>query len=248
MSIVLAIMLFFTGFLSGVVNAIAGGGTFLTFGAMTLAGITPISANATSAIVQFPGYVTSAIAYLPEIRKHWREAVLMCAVSIFGALIGALLLLSLDNVSFRQMVPWLLLAATVLFAAGPWLRPKASAERSASNTTSVIFQGLVSVYGGFFSAGLGIMMLAILGLTTGGSYHHLNALKNLLSVVIAVIAIIVFVGGGVVSWMAALVMIPGAAIGGYVGVHIARRVPQWLVRLLVVAVGLLLTGYYFFTS
>jgi len=90
-------------------------------------------------------------------------------------------------------------------------------------------------------------MLAVLGLTTGGSYHYMNALKNQLSVVVAFIAIVVFVSGGVVSWMAALVMIPGAAIGGYVGVHIARRVPQWLVRLLVVAVGTMLTGYYFFT-
>jgi uncharacterized protein len=248
MSILMAVFLFATGFLSGVANAIAGGGTFLTFGAMTLAGITPISANATSAIVQFPGYVTAVIAYLPEIRRHWREAVLLCVVSAVGALIGAFLLLSLDNVSFRQLVPWLLLAATLLFAAGPWLRPKSSDTRSAGSLSSIVCQGLVSIYGGFFSAGLGIMMLAILGLTTGGSYHYLNALKNLLSVVVALIAIVVFVSGGVVSWTAALVMIPGAAIGGYVGVHIARRVPQWLVRLLVVAVGTLLTGYYFFTS
>lgn len=247
MSIFMAVLLFATGLFAGIANAIAGGGTFLTFGAMTLAGITPISANATSAIVQFPGYVTSAIAYLPEIRRHWREAVVLCIVSVIGALMGVLLLLSLDNSSFRQLVPWLLFAATVLFAAGPWLRPKSSTESSAGNLSSVLCQGLVSIYGGFFSAGLGIMMLAVLGLTTGGSYHYMNALKNLLSVVVAFIAIVVFVSGGVVSWMAALVMIPGAAIGGYVGVHIARRVPQWLVRLLVVAVGTMLTGYYFFT-
>lgn len=114
MSIFIVLMLFATGFLSGVVNAIAGGGTFLTFGAMTLAGLPPIVANATSAIVQFPGYVTSVIAYGPEIRAHWREAILLSAVSVVGGLGGSLLLLSLDNPSFRQLVPWLLLAATAV--------------------------------------------------------------------------------------------------------------------------------------
>ncbi|NWJ23263.1 sulfite exporter TauE/SafE family protein [Rhizobium sp. RM] len=248
MSIFIVLLLFATGFLSGVVNAIAGGGTFLTFGAMTLAGLPPIVANATSAIVQFPGYITSVIAYGPEIRKHWREAILLSAVSVVGGLAGALLLLSLDNPSFRQLVPWLLLAATAVFAAGPWLRPRSSAERSPGNLPSLVFQGLASVYGGFFGAGMGIMMLAILGVTSGGSYHHLNALKNLLSVVIAIIAITIFVSGGVVSWWAALIMFPAAALGGYAGVHAARRVPQWIIRWLVIAVGLVLTGYYFLSA
>lgn len=248
MSIYIVFMLFATGFLSGVVNAIAGGGTFLTFGAMTLAGLPPIVANATSAIVQFPGYITSVIAYGPEIRKHWREAILLSAVSVVGGLAGALVLLSLDNPSFRQLVPWLLLAATAVFAAGPWLRPKSSAERSPGNLPSLFFQGLASIYGGFFGAGMGIMMLAILGVTSGGSYHHLNALKNLLSVVIAIIAITIFVSGGVVSWWAALIMFPAAALGGYVGVHAARRVPQWVIRWLVITVGLVLTAYYFLSA
>jgi uncharacterized membrane protein YfcA len=248
MSIFIVLMLFATGFLSGVVNAIAGGGTFLTFGAMTLAGLPPIVANATSAIVQFPGYITSVIAYGPEIRAHWREAILLSAVSVVGGLAGSLLLLSLDNPSFRQLVPWLLLAATAVFAAGPWLRPKVSTERSPGNLPSLVFQGLASIYGGFFGAGMGIMMLAILGITSGGSYHHLNALKNLLSVVIAIIAITIFVSGGVVSWWAALIMFPAAALGGYAGVHTARRVPQWIIRWLVIAVGLVLTAYYFVSA
>jgi len=198
--------------------------------------------------VQFPGYITSVIAYGPEIRKHWREAILLSAVSVVGGLAGALLLLSLDNPSFRQLVPWLLLAATAVFAAGPWLRPRSSAERSPGNLPSLVFQGLASVYGGFFGAGMGIMMLAILGVTSGGSYHHLNALKNLLSVVIAIIAITIFVSGGVVSWWAALIMFPAAALGGYAGVYAARRVPQWIIRWLVIAVGLVLTGYYFLSA
>ncbi|WP_416407743.1 sulfite exporter TauE/SafE family protein [Agrobacterium rosae] len=248
MSLFIILLLLASGFLSGAVNAIAGGGTFLTFGAMTLAGIAPISANATSSIVQFPGYVTSVIAYWPEIRAHWKGAIFLALLSIAGSTAGALLLLSLDNPAFRQLVPWLLLAATLLFALGPWLRPRSNAQRSPGNAASLIGQFFTSIYGGFFGAGMGIMMLAVLGLTAGGTYHHLNALKNLLAVVIAAVAIVVFVGGGVVAWPAALIMIPASAIGGYSGVYIARRVPQWIIRALVISVGLLLSVYYFVST
>lgn len=245
MSIAVIMILFGAGFFSGVVNAIAGGGTFLTFGAMTLIGVPPISANATSSIVQFPGYITSTFAYRDEIRTHWRGALLLSVVSVAGATAGSLYLLSLDNPSFRQIVPWLLLAATLIFAAGPWLTPKASVERSPNNPLCLVAQFFTSIYGGFFGAGMGIMMLAVLGMTTGGSYHHLNALKNLLSIIIAAVAIAVFTSGGLVSWPEAAVMVPAVAVGGYAGVWAARRVPQSLMRALVVAVGLALTAYYF---
>jgi len=248
MTITVIALLAAAGFLSGAVNAIAGGGTFLTFGAMTLAGIPPISANATSSIVQFPGYVTSTIAYRDEISHRWRSAVVLAVISVIGSVGGSLLLLSLDNPSFKQIVPWLLAAATAVFAAGPWLRPKASAERSANSLPSVIGQFLTSIYGGFFGAGMGIMMLAVLGVTTGGTYHHLNALKNLLAVLIAAVAIVVFVGGGVIAWPQAVVMIPAGALGGYAGVWMARRVPQAVLRWCVVAVGTGLTIYYFATA
>lgn len=248
MSISIIVLLFVSGFLSGAVNAIAGGGTFLTFGALTLAGLPPISANATSSIVQFPGYVTSTLAYKTELLKRWRSAVALTIISAVGGLAGALILLALDNPSFRAMVPWLLAAATAIFAAGPLLKPKASQERSGTSPSSAIGQFLTAIYGGFFGAGMGIMMLAVLGLTTGGSYHHLNALKNLLAMVIAAVAIIVFVGGGVVGWAQAIIMIPAGAAGGYAGVWLARRVPQTIMRMLVVAVGTALTIYYFVTG
>ena len=241
-------ILFLAGFLSGVVNAIAGGGTFLTFGAMTMLGVPPISANATSSIAQFPGYITSTWAYLSDIRLMWRGALALAVISALGALIGALTLLSLDNVAFGALVPWLLLAATALFAAGPWLRPKKLADRPEGAPTSLagrFVQFFTSIYGGFFGAGMGVMMLATLGLTEGGDYHRLNALKNLLSIVIAAIAIAVFASGGVVAWTQAAIMVPGVALGGYAGVWTARRVPQGIVRALVVAVGLFLAFYYF---
>ncbi|RUV80976.1 sulfite exporter TauE/SafE family protein, partial [Mesorhizobium sp. M1A.F.Ca.IN.022.07.1.1] len=211
-----AVLLFLAGFVSGAVNAVAGGGTFVTFGAMTLVGLPPIVANATSSVTQFPGYITSTLAYLNDIRHFWRQALVLCVISGFGALAGSLILLALSNTSFRALVPWLLIAATALFAAGPWLKPAAGPERQASlgSLAGSLAQFLTSVYGGFFGAGMGVMMLATLGLTQAGDYHKLNALKNMLAVVIAAIAILVFVSGGIVAWPQAIVMIPGGALGG----------------------------------
>jgi len=246
----IAALLFLAGFLSGAVNAVAGGGTFITFGALSLAGIPPITANATSSVTQFPGYITSTLAYWRDIRKFWRGALLLAVISAAGALAGALVLLALDNPSFRAMVPWLLIAATALFAAGPWLKPKPKpgAEAVVGSFLGSIVQFATAVYGGFFGAGMGVMMLATLGLTQSGDYHRLNALKNMLSIVIAAVAILVFVSGGVVAWMEALVMVPGVALGGYAGVWAAKCVPQNAVRGFVIAVGLFLAVYYFVTG
>jgi uncharacterized membrane protein YfcA len=248
MSIELILFLFAAGFVSSVANAIAGGGTFLTFGAMTLAGIPPVVANATSSVTQVPGYITSALAYRDEIRRDLREALLIGGLSIAGGLAGALILLSLSNPQFRAIVPWLLLSATVIFAAGPWLKPKSLSPDHPMKPSGLAAQFAVSVYGGFFGAGMGIMMLAVLGLSTGGDYHRVNALKNFLAMVIAAVAIIVFAGGNVVGWLHAAFMIPGGALGGYAGVWLARRVPQVFIRAIVIAVGLLLAVYYFVTG
>ncbi|MCW4116344.1 sulfite exporter TauE/SafE family protein [Aurantimonas sp. MSK8Z-1] len=249
MTVTDSVLLFVAGFLAGLVNAVAGGGTFLTFGALSLAGLPPIAANATSSIAQFPGYVTSTLAYAKDIRRYWQGALPLLVVSVVGSLLGALILLALDNPSFKRLVPWLLLAATALFAAGPWLRPKptggAGAEGGRQRYLSPLTQFVASIYGGFFGAGMGIMMLATLGLTEGGDYHRLNALKNTLALVIAAVAIVVFALGDVVGWVQVAVMVPAAALGGYAGVWGAKRVPQTAVRVFVIAVGLLLTAYYF---
>ncbi len=251
MSLADIVLLAVAGFLSGAINAVAGGGTFLTFGAMSLTGVPPISANATSSITQFPGYVTSTLAYWSDLKRMWREAILLCIISVAGALVGSVILLSLDNPSFRAMVPWLLIGATALFAAGPWLRPKPQPGRADVALGPVpggILQFLTAIYGGFFGAGMGVMMLAALGLTQPGDYHRWNALKNMLAMIIAAVAILVFVAGDVVAWPQALIMIPAGALGGYGGVWLARRVPQPVIRGFVIVVGLLLAIYYFFTG
>ena len=238
------------GLVSGAVNAVAGGGTFLTFGALSIAGIPPIAANATSSITQFPGYITSTLAYWSDIKTFWRGALMLSLISAIGALAGALILLALSNPSFRALVPWLLIAATAMFAAGPWLKPKPKPGQQAAvgSVPGAVIQFVTALYGGFFGAGMGVMMLATLGLTQTGDYHRLNALKNMLSIVIAAVAIVVFVSGGVVAWPQAIVMIPAVALGGYAGVWMAKRVPQTVLRGFVIAVGLLLAGYYFWTG
>ncbi len=249
MTLLAALLLFIAGFVSGAVNAVAGGGTFITFGALTLVGLPPISANATSSIAQIPGYITSTLAYWSDIKRIWRGVLVLAGVSIIGAFLGAIFLLMLDNPSFAAMVPWLLLAATALFAAGPWLKPKPRETEAAAKGHSIsgpIVQFLTAIYGGFFGAGMGIMMLATLGLTESGDYHRLNATKNFLSIVVAAVAIFVFASGGVVGWLQALVMVPAVALGGYSGVWAAKRVPQTAMRAFVVAVGLALAAYYFF--
>ncbi|HEY0135166.1 MAG TPA: sulfite exporter TauE/SafE family protein, partial [Nannocystis sp.] len=172
MQLTIAITIFVAGFLAGVVNAVAGGGTFITFGALTVIGVSPILANTTSSLTQFPGYIASALAYRAEIQQQWRAALALCVASIVGATLGSWLLLALDNASFRALVPWLLLAATLLFAAGPWLKPRPREGQAAPGpAVGLVVQGATAVYGGFFGAGVGVMMLATLGLTRPGDYH-----------------------------------------------------------------------------
>ena len=247
MTLSMIVLMFVAALLSGAVNAIAGGGTFLTFGVLTLAGLPPIMANATSSIVQFPGYITSTLAYFKDFGKLWKEALILGLVSIVGSTFGSLYLVWLSNAAFKTMVPWLLLAATAVFAAGPWLKPRAG-ERHAASPLGIVTQAATSFYGGFFGAGMGIMMLASLGIATGGDYHRLNALKNFLAIVIAAVAIVVFSAAGAVAWYHAAVMVPGCALGGYIGIAVARRVPQVVLRWIVVAAGLGLSVYYFVTG
>lgn len=247
MTIPILVLLFGAGVLTGMINAVAGGGTFLSFGALTLVGVPPVVANATSSITQFPGYITSTLAYWEDFKTFWRGAIALAVASVVGSLLGSWILLQLDNPQFRTLVPWLLLAATALFAAGPYLKPKPRPGQHASvgSAFGTAMQFVTAIYGGFFGAGMGVMMLASLGLSQAGDYHRLNALKNMLAMVIAAVAIIVFVVGGVVAWPQAVVMIPGVAIGGWSGVWIAKRVPQSVMRFSVIAVGLLLAVYYF---
>jgi uncharacterized membrane protein YfcA len=250
MSLLDFILLAAAGFLSGVLNALAGGGTFFTFAALLAVGLPPITANASSAVALAIGSAASAAAYRRELARYGRAIVGLALASGAGALIGALILIALDNVTFRAMIPWLLLFATIVFALGPRIAQAVGMEAEDMSQlprrlAGIAIQVVTAIYGGFFGAGMGFLMLASLGLTEGTDYHRINAVKVILAVVIQSVAIVVFIRGGVIHWPAALTVMVAAIAGGYLGVGAARKVPSRIMRGFVIASGAALTAYYF---
>ena len=244
------LVLLLAGLLSGALNAVAGGGTFFTFAALMAVGLPPITANASSSVALAVGSVASAAAYRRELAQLWRGALWLSMASAAGALIGALILVALDNITFRGLVPWLLLVATIIFALGPRIARLTGVEEGDTPTlgrrlAGLVIQFLTAIYGGFFGAGMGFLMLASLGLTEGTQYHGINAIKQILAIVIQGVAIVVFIRGGVIDWPPALIVMLAAICGGYFGVGVARKVPGPVMRGFVIATGSILTAYYF---
>jgi uncharacterized membrane protein YfcA len=229
---------------AGVMNAAAGGGTFLSFPALIAAGVAPIPANATSAAALWVGNLGGARGYQTELREQRGLIAPVFLVSLAGGLAGAVLLVHTPSRIFERMIPWLLLFATVVFAVSPMLvRRKAGAPRHA--TWQLVAQFLVAVYGGYFGAGMGILMLAILSFTGFPNFNAANAVKNLLSVAINGIALVPFVFARLIDWRFALPMAMVALIGGYGGVRVLRRVPSAYARAVVIAIGIGMTVVFF---
>ena len=246
------LLLVVAGFAGGTVNAIAGGATFFTFPAMLAAGIPPVAANASNTVALVPASLIAAWAQRRELADAGPHRLpVLAALSLGGGIAGAVLLLSTSDRAFMALVPWLLLVATLLFALSPHLlalirrgRPvHAGGLRLNAWTVLVLIPCLV--YGGYFGAGLGIMLLAGLAVAGLEELRVANALKNGMSALVNGIAVAVFVSQGIVVWPAALTMMAGAALGGFAGARIARRLPHKLFRAIVVAVGSLLTLWYF---
>ena len=244
-------ILFFAAAIAGVINAVAGGGSFVSFPALVLVGVPPISASATNTMALWPGNVASTGAYRRELQSQRRNIISFSAVSLVGGLLGALLLLYTRESVFKELIPYLLLGATVVFIASPWLTRKAHALGGsiANNPLSRIgvmgLYLLVAVYGGFFGAGLGILTLAVLALLGQEQIHEMNALKTLQAVMVNGIAVVTFVFAGIIQWPVVLVMIVGSVLGGYGGATIARRVKPLYVRRLVIAISVVMTIYFF---
>lgn len=241
------LILAMAGLIAGTVNAVAGGGTFFTFSALVFVGIPPVPANATSAVALTPSNLSSVVAYLPEIKLHWRRYAALAIASAIGGYLGAQLLLATPAKAFIALVPWFLGFATLLFATGPILRKGIDAISSGPGTPGrrllgIVLQFIVSIYGGYFGAGMGIIMLAALSVAEGDDYHFINAAKNICATLIQIFALISFVESGIVHWAAGLIAGVGSVVGGYYGVSLARRVPQSVMRWFVVIVGALLTA------
>lgn len=232
-------------------NAVAGGGSFLTVPALLVVGMPAINANATSTVALWPGSVASTGAYRRELQTQGAILKLFAGVSLVGGLIGALLLLRTSNEVFEQLLPYLLLAATGLFAFSPRLQQLARRSGGSMLTNPrdrvrvTLIQFAISVYGGFFGGGIGIMMLATLSLMGLDNINEMNALKTLLAVLINGIAVVTFVIAGAVNWPYALLMVGGAILGGYGGAAVARRIKGSYVRYFVVVIGIVVTIYLF---
>ncbi len=229
----------------GAINSVAGGGSFLTFPALVLTGVAPIPANATNNTAMWLGVVASARGYREEVRGYRRMLVPALIVSSVGALAGAILLLKTPPAIFVRMIPWLLLFATVVFAISPWLTNKSVSGARAHTPWQLAAQFAVAVYGGYFGAGIGILMLAILSFSGLPNLNVMNGLKTVLSVAINGVALVPFIIAGIIVWQVALVMAIFTMLGGYFGARFFRQVPSSITRIVVLCIGVGMSAYFF---
>jgi uncharacterized protein len=245
-------------FLAGGMNALAGGGTFFSFPALLAAGVPPITANASNTVALWPASLSSAWAYRKELSNHRQWVIALTVIALIGGTAGGLLLLAISNAAFSQLIPWLLLLATLLFA---FSKPIGTLVKTAKQRLGVsnkndhpgspgglFFQFLVTVYGGFFGAGQGILTLAALSIQGITDIQELNALKNWISAVTYTVSALTFIIAGAIDWPFTLLMLVTATAGGYAGAHLARRLPAAWLKNLVITVGTSLTVIYFFKT
>lgn len=229
---------------AGLLNTVAGGGTFLTFPALVFAGIPPVAANATSAVAVFPGYLAGAVGFRRELAATPRARLVRLAlVTLAGGLAGALLLMVSSNEVFSKVVPALLLLATLVFLFGDRLRAMA-ARLGGGGEPGLAGLFLVSVYGGYFNGGLGIMLLALFSVWGMRDLHEMNGLKNGLSFVLSAISVAAFALAGLVAWPQAAVMMVASTLGGYAGAPVARILPRPVLRGLIAVVGFGMTAVF----
>jgi uncharacterized membrane protein YfcA len=249
--IVHAGLLFGAALLGGVMNAVAGGGSFLTFPALIVAGIPPISANATNTVALWPGSMASVWAYRRDVRRA-PHTLLLSSASLVGGALGAVLLLHLPSAIFARLIPYLLLLATLLFAFNKPLGARFRTHQDGVPDPSwrvlaglTLAQLAIATYGGFFGAGIGIVMLAVFGLMGLDDIHMMNGLKMLLVSMTNGVAVVIFVVAHAVVWPQALLMLVGAIVGGYAGAALARRLDPRTVRGAVILIGCVMTLYFF---
>jgi uncharacterized protein len=236
----------------GAINAVAGGGTLVTFPTLLVVGTPPIVANATSTlalVIGTSGGIVGFRRHLPAVRPWlWR----FLPISLVGGLLGSVLLTFTSNKLFSQLVPFLILFATLLFLAQGALRGLAASGSTADNEKkgaifwAMIFQFFVAVYGGYFGAGIGILMLASLGFIGLRHIHEMNTLKTILGSLINAVAAVWFIAAGLINWPKAGVMTVGAVLGYFLGSHFSQRIPQKVVRRLITVIGLALSALTFY--
>jgi uncharacterized protein len=244
-----------SGAAAGAINAVAGGGTLVTFPTLLLFGTPPVVANATSTLALVIGTAGSVYGY----RQHWRAVQpwlwRFVPVSILGGLIGSIILTQTSNKTFSRLVPFLILFATVLFLLQGMFRRLALWESRSKVQApmgamwgAILFQLAVAIYGGYFGAGIGILMLASLGLIGLTHIHEMNTLKTVLGSLINLVAAIWFILAGLIYWQKAAVMTVGALAGYYLGSHYSQQIPQQRVRQIITAVGFAISAVTFYNE
>ncbi len=248
MTLVQIVLLAGAGFVAGAANAVVGGGTFFSFPVLLSVGLPPVIANATNTVALWPGAVTASTIYLPELKNVRNGLFLRVCVALLGGVTGALLLLASSNVFFFTLVPWLLALATLLFAfSGPiveFVSRFAKGHRS-NVIVPLTLEFVFAIYGGYFGAGLGVLLMAGMALAGHSDTQSANAQKNLLAAAINGVAAALFVLVGAVRWLAAFSVMAGAIAGGFAGAHAARLIPAPWLRGIVIAVGTALSALYF---
>lgn len=233
------------GLVAGGINSIAGGGIFVVIPALLLSGLTGKQADASGSLAVWLGQTTSLFKnrkLLPKSSDLMRQVV---GIGIVGSITGALLLIWTPNVNFEHALPWLNLGATVLFMSGPWLKKRIGNKKTAPRWAMPLFLFIVSIYGGYFGGGLGMLILAVLAVANTQDIQHQNALKLLLASLINAVALAVFLFTQLIVWRFALPAGIGAMIGGYMGARYSQNLPGHAIRNLVLCIGIVTTIYLF---
>jgi uncharacterized membrane protein YfcA len=242
------LLIFLAGLAAGFINALAGGGSFLTFPSLIAAGLSPIAANATSTIALFPAQVATTFAYRSTLRQSLDDPRIdghkLALISLAGGLGGAILLLSTPEQVFARLVPFLLLGATTVFAFGMAM-PKQTRKPLLGASGVLAAQVFVAIYGGYFGGGIGILMLAALTLYGLRDIVLMNSLKMALATLMNLTATGVFLFSGKIFWREAVVMAVGSIAGGFLGAHAGSRIKPLYVRIFVICIGLVLSLYFY---
>lgn len=244
-------LLFLIGTIGGSISAIAGGSGLITFPALLSLGLPPTVANATNFVSVLLGNLSALPAYAREIRQYRDTAIKMVVSGCLGGALGSVLLLLTNDGQFMTLVPWLILMATLLLAFGNRARDWLSHSESPitpDSLTAYILVFIVSIYGGYFGAGLGVILLAALAFVGLKDFHEANALKNVTNSVVGILGVVIFWFNDLISWSHAIPMMLGSATGGYLGIRLAKFIPAAWLSKAVIALGFVLTVYYFLAA
>jgi len=242
--------------IAGTLNALAGGGSFVSFPVLLFIGVPAVEANSTNTVALWPGLAASTFAYLKRLSAPMRVLLPLVATSLAGGWAGALLLLKTPQRTFLHLVPWLLLSGTLLFAFGNRIRAIAGKAAVVDDlgklswqaiTASSVVELLLGVYGGYFGAGIGFVSLAMLAAMGMHDIHAMGAIRTLLAVAINAAAVLTFIWAGAVLWPQCLVMVAGSLLGGWFGAHYAQKADPRKVRSVIIMMGIVMSAYFFIT-